>query len=310
MYPLRRRIGVRLNVVGAGPNARLAGDGHSGGMNVRAFVAPLVAAVSLLLVSRSAEAATCVLSDHTGVDDAEAKTAAEMMCNELSSRAPNASFDVRLGKLNGRELITVTAADGHRVRTFLSGLDELDLAAPRLASALIEEKPLAETRKVDNVIADEGRMPKKVATTSGAVMGMFVLSSVGASSAPSAGIDVGLAFRTGHFGLTGNGRLGGMGSGDSKISTVSIDVGTKLYLTDGEWAPFLGAGAGLSHFSRHGGDGSGGEAFATAGIELMRTAHVGFVVAARVDLPFYALEGAKGSTYAAPVSLGVALAFH
>lgn len=282
-------------------------------MNVRAFVAASISIVSLF-VATTAEAATCVLSDHTGVDDDEAKTAAEVVCHELSSRAPAASFDVRLGKLNGRVLVTVGTPDGHRVRTFLSGLDELDIAAPRLASSLIEEKPLAETRNVDNVIAEEGRMPKKVATTSGAVMGMFVLSSVGASSAPSAGIDVGLAFRTGHFGLTGNGRLGGMGSGDTKISTVLVDVGAKLYITDGEWAPFVGAGAGLSRFSRQAPDGdragSGGEAFATAGLEMMRTAHVGFVLAARVDLPFYALEGAGKSTYAAPVSLGVALAFH
>ena len=295
----------------------------------------VVVSLSVLLAARSALAATCTLGEHAGIDDVEAKTASGIVCHELTIRAaPSASFEVRLGKLNGRTLVTVTEGgdESRQVRTFVSGLDELDVAGARLAVSVVDAKPLADTRDVDNVMAEEGRAPKRAASVVGAVVGTYVLSSLGVPSAPSGGIDVGLGFRTGRLGLTGDGRLGGIGSGATKMTSASLDVGGRFYLTNGDYTPFVGAGVGLSRFSRHadgGGverSGSGASAFATLGFEALRSSHVGFLVAARVDLPFYELDPndaspidyylrppvmAKGSpVYAAPISLTLALSFH
>jgi hypothetical protein len=228
-------------------------------------------------------------------------------------------------------MITVTEGsdEAKQVRTFLSGLDELDVAAPRLATSLIEAKPLADTRNVDNVITEEGRAPKKAATVVGATLGTYVLTSLGESSAPSGGVDVGLGFRTGRLGLSGDGRLGGIGSGATKLSNVSLDVGGRFYFFNDDFSPFIGGGIGLSHFSRGERSGGGTGAYATFGIEAMRSSHAGLLVGARVDLPFYSLEQDKTdeytydyplaaptpkaplpSVYVAPVSLMVALYFH
>jgi hypothetical protein len=284
------------------------------------------------LAAPSAFAATCALGDHAGIDEVEAKTAATVVCHELLLRSgPSASYEVRIGRLSGRTMITVTEGgdEAKQVRTFLSGLDEVDIAAPRLATSLIEAKPLADTRNVDNVITEEGRTPKKVATVVGATLGTYVLTSLGESSAPSGGVDVGLGFRTGRVGLSGDGRLGGIGSGATKLSNVSLDVGGRFYFFNDDFSPFIGGGVGLSHFSRGERSGGGAGAYATLGIEAMRSSHVGVVVAARVDLPFYSLEQDKedrypydyaltpppataplASVYAAPASLMVALYFH
>lgn len=305
------------------------------GMNFRA-VSSLALALSVVFVARSVMAATCTLGEHDGIDDVEAKVASGIVCHELSTRS-NGSFEVQLGKLNGRTLVTlVNRQDGSRVRTFVSGLDEVDVAAPRLASSLVEAKPLVDTRNVDNVLAEETRPAKKVATETGATMGTFVMSSFGTNAAPSAGIDVGLTFRTGHFGLSGDGRLGGIGSGATKMGTASIDVGGRLYLTNNEWSPFIGAGVELSYFKRNAEkdaderSGSGAGAFVTVGAELLRSSHVGLMAGLRLDLPFYELEQARPdmnpayaalgyapapsppgrAIYAAPISLTVALAFH
>jgi hypothetical protein len=301
-------------------------------MSLRATVSSFVIGLSLFFAAPAAFAATCTLGDHAGIEEVEAKTAASVVCHELLMRsAPSASYEVRLGKLSGRTMITVTEGgdEAKQVRTFLSGLDELDVAAPRLATSLVEAKPLADTRNVDNVITEEGRTAKKVATVVGATLGTYVLTSLGESSAPSGGIDVGLGFRTGRVGLSGDGRLGGVGSGATKLSNVSLDVGGRYYFFNDDFSPFIGGGVGLSHFSRGERSGGGAGAYATLGIEAMRSSHVGMVVAARVDLPFYSLEqdttdqytydyplepptpkAPLPSVYAAPVSLMVALYFH
>lgn len=295
-------------------------------MSFRTTVSSLIAGFTLVFGARTASAATCTLGDHAGFDEVEAKTVKSVVCHELELRTPKGSFEVRLGKLNGRPLVTVVDSvdDSHQVSTFISGLDEVAIAAPRLADSLVESKPLVDTRNVDNVLTEEGRMPKKVATVAGAMLGTYVLTSLGESSAPSGGIDVGLGFRTGRLGLTGDGRLGGVGSGSTKISNVSLDVGGKFFFFNDELSPFIGGGIGLSHFSRGQRSGGGTGAFATFGIEAMRASHVGVVIAARVDLPFYSLEQDESDydvylrpappeklppIYAAPVSLLVGLDF-
>jgi len=56
------------------------------------------------------------------------------------------------------------------------------------------------------------------------------------------------------------------------------------------------------------GSGSGAGAYGTVGVELLRSHHVGFVAAARVDAPFYSLN--DSSAYCAPISLQFAMVFH
>ncbi|MBX3226729.1 MAG: hypothetical protein KIT84_39085 [Labilithrix sp.] len=291
--------------------------------------APGQAAASAPSPSAIPITATCTLGDRTGVDEAEAKTAADIICHELAKRgATNTNHEVRFGKLGGKTLLTVAARNGNaydEARTFINGMDEVEVAGPRLVSSLVDGKPVAETRTVDNVLANETRAPKTQRGSVMANLGMFGTTSLGETSAASAGFDVGIGYRAGAFGLTSSGRLGGIGSSENKVSTASLDLGGRLYIGESDIAPFVGAGFAVSYFhlSRETqGElkGSGASAFTTVGVEALRSHHMGLVVAARLDLPFYELEGSnynpdllraeKVSAYTMPISLQVGLVFH
>lgn len=275
--------------------------------------------------------ATCSLGERTGVDEGEAKTAADIICHELAKRgATNTNHEVRFGKLGGRTLLTVAARNGNtydEARTFINGMDEIEIAGPRLVSSLVEGKTVAETRTVDNVLTNESREPKKQGGTVLATTGMFGTTSIGEGSNASAGFDVGIGYRSGSFGLVSTGRLGGVGSGEKKISQAALDLGARYYITDGDVAPFVGGGFAVSYFHiarPEQGElkGSGASSYVTLGVEALRSHHMGLLVAARLDLPFYDLEGKEPSTpenymnrqavssYVMPISLQFGLVFH
>lgn len=288
--------------------------------------------------------ATCSLGEHTGVEEVDAKTAADIVCHELAKRgATSTNHELRFGKLGGHTLVTLASRHGNEyneVRTSINGLDEMEIAGPRLVSSLTENKTMEQTRTIDNVMVNEQRTPKQAGGSVMATMGMYGTSSLGETSSASAGFDIGIGYRTGHFGLAASGRAGGIGSGSTKLGNVSLDIGGRLYLTDGDISPFIGAGFAVSYFHRyaeHNADlgelsGSGASSFATVGLEVLRAHHIGLVVSGRLDLPFYSLEGERRgaittvgtgmyayqtrgdnqhvSTYVMPISLNVGLVFH
>lgn len=264
--------------------------------------------------------ATCTLGEHPGVSDAEARTAADVVCHELAkARATNTEHEVRFGTLGGKTLVTVASRSGNSYderRTFLAGIDEINVAAPRLVTSLVEGKPLEDTRSVDNVLASETRQAKVQNGQVGFDGGFFGTTALGAAAGASGGIDLGLLYRAGNFGFSSHGRAGGIGSASTKVGLATIDVGGRWYMTNGDIAPFLGAGLGLAYVALshdHGGDdlsGSGFAAHAAVGIELMRTHHTAASISARVDAPLFALKGYGESQYVMPASLNVGLLFH
>lgn len=290
--------------------------------------------------------ATCSLGERNGVDEAEAKTAADLVCHELAkNKATNTNHEVRFGKLGGRTLVVLAARNGNEyneARTFVNGLDEMEQAGPRLVSSLLEGKTMEQTRTVDNVLTNEQRAPKQAGGSPMALLAMYGGSSIGTTSSPSAGFDVGIGYRAGHFGIGADGRAGGIGSGSTKLTNASLDVGGKLYLSDGDISPFVGGGFEVCYFGRMAAstdtlgklDGSGAGAFATVGLEALRAHHIGLLLSARIDMPFFNLEGERlgplttttspyGGTpyqtrgpsqpveaYVMPISLNVGLVFH
>jgi hypothetical protein len=275
--------------------------------------------------------ATCVLGEHHGVEEAEAKTAADIVCHELARRgATNTQHEVRFGKLGSRTMVTLASRNGNAYderRTFVTGLDEINVAGPRLADALATGKPLEETRTVDNVLAAETTTSKVQRGSSAFDGGIFGMTAANTSGGTSAGFELGFTYRAGALGIGAHGRAGGIGSSTDKLSTASIDLGGRLYLSSGDFAPYFSTGLGLSHFNlKRAGEsnleGSGFGAFAAFGIEMLRTHHVGVMASLRADLPFYQLQGTdylqvgRGSSsqkvadYVVPVSLNLGMMFH
>lgn len=263
--------------------------------------------------------ATCTLGDHPGVSDAEARTAADVVCHELAKqRATNTAHEVRFGTLGGKTLVTVASRSGNSYderRTFLAGLDEIHVAAPRLVTSLVEGKPLEETRSVDNVLASETRQTKVQRGQVGFDGGLFGTTALGAAAGASGGIDLGLLYRAGSFGVSSRGRAGGIGSAKEKVGLATLDVGARWYLSNSDVSPFVGAGLGLTYvnLTQNSGqslDGSGFGGHVVAGVELMRTHHTAASVSVRLDTPFFEVEGGRKTAYVVPASLNVGLLFH
>lgn len=263
--------------------------------------------------------ASCALGEHPGIDEAEARTAADVICHEVVKRGEaNVPYEVRFGKLGGKTLVILERREGDTYderRTLLTSLEEVTVAAPRLAASLAEGRAFDETKTVDNVLASETRPPKVEAGQMGFDGGIFGMTGLGASAGASGGIHLGLLYRAGSFGVSTHGRAGGIGSTDDKLGTASLDIGARYYLSTSDVAPFVGGGLELAYFdlsrkSESDLDGSGFGAFGQLGMEFLRSHHAALSASVRVDAPFFELQGASKSKYVAPLSLNVGVVFH
>ena len=290
-----------------------------------AFAQPAPAAAAPPSKTPTTVTATCTLGDHQGVEPTDARVAADLICNELAKeRVPAGAHEVRFGKLGKRTVVTLASRNGSTYderRVLVSNMEEVHTASPRLVSALATGKPLEETRNVDNVLSAETTKNETRKGSIGFEPSLFGATGVGASSGATAGGGLGALFRIDNIGVSAQARGGGIGSVEPKLILATFDVGLRYYITQSDFSPFIGGGLGLGYHQLNRGksttklEGSGFGAYAQIGAELLRTHHTAFSVSARVDAPFYTLEGSAPNTpresrYVTPLSLNVALLFH
>ncbi len=264
----------------------------------------------------------CQLVDHRGVDPGDATIAARLVCSELvqAGAPPDARYRVAFGTLGSVILLSVdregdapgsTAAS--RTMT-LHGIEEVRIAAPRIADSIVHGSPIAETQTVDNIVDEEARIPKsrpgKLHFALG-LAGALTPFQDGPGVAPAAILDL-------HYGMSqieigGSLRFGfGSGTSDAHSSptgqVVAASIGARYFTSNKEISPYLGGGLAYSYFSvalPSGFDGknSGLGVYADAGVEILRTHHAHLALGARVDVPFFALNdqssGALGGSGAA-----------
>jgi hypothetical protein len=279
-------------------------------------------------------AVTCALGDHAGVDAADAKTAADMICHDLAAKgAPAAAYEIRFGKLGGKILLVVRGHGDER-RALLTGIDKVTVASPRIAQAIAEGKALDETQTVKNVLRSEAQPVVRKPGQMGFNGGILGVAPVGQGATPSPGVDLGLLYHADHFGLGAQLRIAPNSTTDAtSLSYTVLGTGARYYLGENDVAPYAGAGVGLAHLcvkradSTYGGEdcGTGFGAFGEAGVEALRTHRVAFTEGVRADVPFFRMHGqtytapprgSSGGTtgehwsYAVPVSVLMGMMFH
>ncbi len=260
----------------------------------------------------------CRLTDSEGFDDADSRTAARLVCNQLGrAGAPaNAHYRVSLGKLGSTVILSVaqegstpnSTVDVREMR--LQGVEEVEVAAPRIADSLVHGTPIAETEKVDNIVGGEARVPK---TKPGKVH--FALGLAGymppldQGQAPSPGVLLDLHYETGNgrLELGGAFRAGGgnASNGSPTANFVMFSTGGRYYTSDADLSPYVGGGLswGYLYLALPGqnieGGNSGLGAYVDAGLQILRTHSTHLALGARLDLPFYALNttAINGGTY-------------
>lgn len=232
----------------------------------------------------------CPLGAHPGIDDVDAQTSAAIICDELSKRGVLAGREVHLGKLGSRVLVAVDDK-----RLLIGSIEEVPIAAPRLAEAVATGSSTEETRKVDTVVGPEARSSKVMPSNVGLKGGIIGAMPATRDSGIAPGVGVGILARSGHVGLDGHLRAGGGGGSETELTHVVLGSGAQYYFTDGDFAPYLGGGVGLMHYelSRSRFDSIGNTGFGfygEAGIEALRTHHVAFIGAVRADVPTFDLK--------------------
>jgi hypothetical protein len=245
---------------------------------------PLIAGVLFLSSDQ------CTLAAHPGIDDVDAQTSVDIICSELEKRGVPAGREIRLGKLGGRVLVAVDDK-----RLLVNSVEEVPVAAPRLAEAVATGASTDETRKVDNVVGPETRAPKIVPGSVGLKGGIIGAMPATRDSGIAPGVAVGILARSGRFGLDGHLRAGGGGGAETQMTHVVLGSGALYYFTDGDFAPYLGGGVGLMHYKLERSridsvENTGFGFYAEGGVEALRTHHVAFTVGIRADVPTFNLK--------------------
>lgn len=252
----------------------------------------------------------CRLSEHMGIDDADAVTVGRLVCAEIAhaGAAPGERYRVALGTLGTLIILSVaregqapgSTADSREIT--LHGIEEVAVAAPRLASSIVHQTSLPETQTVDNLVGQETREPK---TKPGKVH--FALGLVGTFAPIDQGLGMGpgglldLHYEMSQVELGGSLRFGGGSSSNSSptVGFFAACLGGRYYTTERDVSPYFGGGLSWSFFtvsvpSGFNGNNSGLGAYADGGVEVLRTHHTHLALGLRVDLPFFALNNNSG----------------
>ena len=123
--------------------------------------------------------AVCLIGAHSGFPEADARTAALLVCDELRKqgisvgepvyRAPYSASVYRVGLHRLGQKVLVRLSRENPIGTVrierqlqLGNIEEMIPAAPRLVDALVHRKSLASTVDVESVVEQEARVLRKI----------------------------------------------------------------------------------------------------------------------------------------------------
>lgn len=291
-------------------------------------------------------AADCIVGSHAGFDDADAHTAAALVCDSLryqgvtvsepkteEASTAGAVYRVRLDHLGSAAFVSLQKEmpRGKPVtarRLKLATLDEVSVVADRLAIAVIKNQSLESTQVVGKVSKDEGKRIEQIRGDFSWGPALEGTAFLGQSFTVAPGFAMRFVYETGNFDVSAAFRIGGSESDRLSTSYAGGEIGAHYLFLDGDVSPFVGGGLSLLALSidtdRYDGGGFNGSKFGTgafleAGVELLRLHSTHFRGYLRADLPFFALDeeydwdgeddGASDTRYVPSLTLGVAVLF-
>lgn len=251
----------------------------------------------------------CRLAEHDGFEEADARTAGQLVCLAIgrAGASPTERYRVSLGKLGNITILAVvregaaigSTMDSREMR--LQGIEEVEVAAPRIAESIVHGSPLADTQRVDNLVGGETRQPKTAPGKVHFALGLIgLMPPLDQGAAPAPGVDLDLHYETGsgRFELGGSFRAGAGAASNTapSMAFAVFSLGGRYYFNDTDFSPYVGGGLSWGYLNlainqqTESGGNSGLGTYVDAGFEIMRTHHTHLALGVRLDLPFYALN--------------------
>ncbi len=289
--------------------------------------------------------AVCLIGEHSGFPEADARTAALLICDELRKqgipvgepvyRTPDSASVYRLGLHRLGQKILVRLSHENPIGTVLierqiqlGSIEEMVSAAPRLVDALVHRKSLASTVDMESVVQQEARVHRKIPGESFwdiGLLGTFALIT-DADMIAKPGYTLGWFHETPSYALgTEFWGAGGEDNEGDSFHFFSWGIGGRYFFNKQNFSPYVGGG--FSHIwagyeqanrwdedrdwweddweSRELEDGNGLGGYAVGGIEAMRLTSVRLKLELRVDRPFFQLP----TRDVMPVTLGISISF-
>jgi hypothetical protein len=311
------------------PSGQPTAAGHSSGAGEPSSPPPLPPAPSALAPSPlpappAPSGPPCRLAEHSGVEDADAATAAQIVCNALArAGAPaDARYRVSIGKLGSVFILSValegdtfgSTADMREMR--LASVEDVTGAAPRIATALLHGTVIEDIEAPAPGSATPPAPPLTTASSSAKVH--FALGLIGQfppldrSATPAAGADLELHAELSTFEIVTDVRFGGDdSSGSVGIAFIEFSMGGRYFTSEANLSPFIGGGFAWSYLEMNDnvhrdfdGNHTGLGAYAEMGLEVGRVRNTHLAFGARLDLPFYSMQNNVSEIASRSVQMG------
>ena len=269
---------------------------------------------------------TCDISEYAAVDPDDARTTADLVCNALAARhARPGAYNVRIGKLGTKlHLVVTERATGEERSLFLDEIEEIRVAAGRLALALAQNQAVEQTQNADNAVPSEVPPTEQKRAKFGGFVGVTSMEGVGLVMSPSAGAEGDLVFQLHRLSLLLEARAGGIGSANNLLGYGALGTGARYYMSDDDTSAFVGGGVSFAYYQANrfldtSYSGSGFAFYGEVGVAFLRSSGVGIIAALRSDLPLFTLDqneyiadGTLSTTsqYVVPISLTLGLRIH
>ncbi|MBN1655429.1 MAG: hypothetical protein JXA30_16810 [Deltaproteobacteria bacterium] len=285
----------------------------------------------------------CLLGLHTGIDESDAQTAADLVCKELrkngvsvlgverSAEGASAAYRIELRKLGDNVLIDLIyespIGSPHDSRsTQLKSIEEVIVAAPRLAKALIRKEPMETTAEISTLVGDETRPYEKIYGEFFWGLGILGVAMPTVEIYAGFGFQLKVFYESSEYSIGVDIKGGGADQGEDDAKFFGMSVGARYFFSTANISPFIGGGLGflLMEVTRDDGydyyidyEGTGLTSYLEAGVEFLRFHSSRLDLAVRFEAPFFSLEdeyyysgpnsvGETRSRYVFPITLGLA----
>jgi hypothetical protein len=291
--------------------------------------------------------AVCIAGWSEGLPRGDVHTAAALACQALRDSGADVSaepvdqappgatsaYRVELRPLGTIVILQVSfespiGTQVQRRSLELSSIEEVPVAAPRIADSIVRGTPLAQTAKLDTLVGQETREhAKKYGET------FFAIGVLGFAMPDKTWAGYGafgrVYYEAERYAVSLDLRLGTSANNDGDAGLFGLAVGARYFLNAEDISPFFGGGAGILWLSQKrvhtagatsGGtyapdfydtqlNASGLAAYGEVGVEFLRMHRTRVDAALRADAPFFQLEAQGMHRYTLPIALQLSYSF-